>query len=547
MNKEEIRREDCPPGKAPDYPGKKSKNNKNGTELSKSEFVDNVIEQWVRHFVDKERYENTPWAHKTTYLKRYLEPLNVARSDAQKKLIEIETRLASEAEENELTQSQNNLIGDMEVEMKESGKKENEASKWGRDQKIKKWMEFSDLELFEGGLEIPDDVMQSTRYKQREKMYYLSLTDNDLFERYKNISSYTRSSVEFKERHNQYVENFMDENFANASSQEILLKLPETPACIQNSESFKKRLCHLSFEERSQRLVLQNIKETVDELQKTTEGKKQAKIIIAGVSHPTFGDPGLNLSKTVKQEVRQAKGNLLTGKTSILKVSEKEKRQIYPKSVEAIAKDHWLETTIPEPAKHSGKAVEENGETLPTRYQDKTDKECYLDFKEECEGKVKIEMKKVAAKMKEKLALRPDTPDRKRRVDYAESLSDKFPGQAWYIKQRPKETKLLCNHTTGLCHLCEAAKENFTNIVNAVKRRCRCGSHSCPNFACACPIPDDDEEEAICSCPPCECELCRNCQVGYEFKIFVFQDLHLKTRFDDKKMHLFHNLEVTLV
>ena len=237
----------------------------------------------------------------------------------------------------------------------------------------------------------------------------------------------------------------------------------------------------------------------------------------------------------------------MTGKTSILKVSEKEKRQIYPKSVEAIAKDHWLETTIPEPAKHSGKAVEENGETQPTRYQDKTDKECYLDFKEECEGKVKIEMKKVAAKMKEKLALRPDTPDRKRRVDYAESLSDKFPGQAWYIEQRPKETKPLCNHTTGLCHLCEAAKENFTNIVNAVKRRCRCGSHSCPNFACACPIPDDDEEEAICSCPPCECELCRNCQVGYEFKIFVFQDLHLKTRFDDKKMHLFHNLEVTLV
>lgn len=522
MSKEEIRQEDCPPGKAPEYPGKKSKNNKDGTELSKSEFIDKVIEKWVRHFVDKEKYENTPWGRKTKYLKTYLEPLYVGRSEAQQKLIEIETRVASEIEDNELTESQNNLMGDMEVETKDSDKKESETSKWGKDQQIRKWMEFTDLELFEGGLETPDDVKQSTRYKQREKLYYLSLTDNDLFERYNDISSYTRSSAEFKARHAQFVEKFMDDNFAHASSQEILLKLPETPACIQNSETYKKRLCHLSFEERSQRLVLQNIKETVDELQKTTEGKKQAKIIIAGVSHPTFGDPGLNLSRSTKQEVRQAKENLLTGKTSVLKVSEKKKRQIYPKIVEAIARDHWLETTIPEPAKHSRKAVEENGETLPTRYQDKTDKECYLDFKEECEGKVTIEMQKVAAEMIGKLNQRPDTADRKRRLEYAESLSDKFPSLDWYLEQRPKETKPLCNHTTGLCHLCEAAKENFANIVNAVKRRCRCGSHLCPNFSCACPIPEDGGEEAPCSCPPCECELCRNCQVGYEFIIFSF-------------------------
>ena len=520
MSREEIRQEDCPPGRAPDYPGKKSKNNKNGTEFSKNEFTEKVIEKWVRHFEDKDKYENTRWSVKTMYLRLYLEPLHVGRKEVQQMLIGIERRLASEMEENELTESQNMLMSNMEVQTTESDKKESETSKWGKEQKVRKWMEYTDLELFEGVLDIPDEVKQSNRYKQREKLYYLSLTDNDLFERYNDISSYTRSSVEFKARHDKFVEKFMDDNFANASSQEILRKLPETPASIQNSETYKKRLCHLSFEERSQKLVLQNIKETVDELQKTTEGKKQAKIIIAGVSHPTFGDPGLNLSRSTKQEVRQAKENLLTGKTSVLKIPEKKKRQIYPKKVEAIARDHWLETTIPEPAKHSGKAVEENGETLPTRYQDKTDKECYLDFKEECEGKVRIEMMKVSAEMIENLNLRPDTPDRKRRLEYAESLSEKFPSLDWYLEQRPKETKPLCNHTTGLCHLCEAAKENFANIVNAVKRRCRCGSHSCPNFSCACPIPEDDEEDTTCRCPPCECEMCRICQVGYAFIIF---------------------------
>ena len=49
---DKIRREDCPPGKAPFFPGRKNKNNKNGTELSKSEFVNKMIEV-VFQFVKK--------------------------------------------------------------------------------------------------------------------------------------------------------------------------------------------------------------------------------------------------------------------------------------------------------------------------------------------------------------------------------------------------------------------------------------------------------------------------------------------------------------
>ena len=50
--KEIINREDCPPGEAPFFPGQKTKNNKNGTTLSKIQFVNKVIEDWVRHFKD---------------------------------------------------------------------------------------------------------------------------------------------------------------------------------------------------------------------------------------------------------------------------------------------------------------------------------------------------------------------------------------------------------------------------------------------------------------------------------------------------------------
>ena len=99
----------------------------------------------------------------------------------------------------------------------------------------------------------------------------------------------------------------MADNFAESSSQEILEKLSETPMCIQNSEMFKNRLCQLSFEQRSQRLLLNNINDTLTELQKTAEGKEQGKIIVAAVSHPVYGDPGLDLSKNRSCNAKKSK------------------------------------------------------------------------------------------------------------------------------------------------------------------------------------------------------------------------------------------------
>ena len=128
-------------------------------------------------------------------------------------------------------------------------------------------------------------------------------------------------------------------------------------------------------------IQFQNIKSnltrqtTLTELKKTPEGRKQSKLIIAPVSHPVFGDPGLDLDERTRKETKSCKQNLLTGKENTLKLDDHKKRQVFPASVEAIARERWMENTIPEPAQHRGKAKEADGETLATRYQDKTDKE----------------------------------------------------------------------------------------------------------------------------------------------------------------------------
>ena len=120
------------------------------------------------------------------------------------------------------------------------------------------------------------------------------------------------------------------------------------------------------------------------------------------------------------------KTDLLKGETSIWKAEPHKKRSEFPPSLEVIARNHWLEYTIPEPAKHSGKALEEDGETVPTRYQDKTDPELYMNFKEECGDLVKAEMTKASKQMIEKLNRRPESADKTRRLEYAQQLSERL-------------------------------------------------------------------------------------------------------------------------
>ena len=68
----EISQTDCPQDKAPKYPGWFNRNNPSGSVLSKPEFIKCIVESWVKHFGESEKYENTNLAHKTMYLKDYL-------------------------------------------------------------------------------------------------------------------------------------------------------------------------------------------------------------------------------------------------------------------------------------------------------------------------------------------------------------------------------------------------------------------------------------------------------------------------------------------
>ena len=88
-------------------------------------------------------------------------------------------------------------------------------------------------------------------------------------------------------------------------------------------------------------------------------------------------------------------------------------------------------------------------ETVPTRLQDRTDAECYTDFKDEYEGEVGRMMVKYGEQLTEKASQRPDTKDKKRRLAFAERIKSKFPSLSWYILQKPAEVCPMNDHSTG--------------------------------------------------------------------------------------------------
>ena len=511
---DEIRAEDCPPGTAPFYPGKKTRNNPAGTPLSRSEFADKVITDWVQHFEDKEKYKRTKWHNKSRYLVTYMKPLGVGYQTVKQKLLDIERKLAEEEKDEELTRSLSVQSTKMDIDIDVTSNPV-QSNRVAKDFEIDKLLEMSDHKIFEDDIEIPEYLQNSRKFKKRQLEYFLGLEPTKFFEKYDQVPPNIQKMEEFKQKHKQLVEKFMEDNFAQSSSQEILMRLPETPSAVLNSEALNERLSHLSFEERSKRLLLKNIKDTIKELNKTPDGRKQAQEFIAGVSHEVYGDPGLDLSWRMKDKVRRMKGKLLSGEEKTLLIEKPKKRKLFPDAVEMMGITHWIENTIPEPSKQTGKVIEEEGETVPTRYQDRTNREMYECFKEDYKVKIEAEMTKKANEMRRQLASRKDSEDKQRRLDYVKSLPGVFPSLDWYIGKRPKETKPLTDHTTGLCRLCEAAKTNFSTLIKTAKTQCSCGSLMCPNFSCACPIEEHEEEEAECICSTCECEICMSCKVIY--------------------------------
>ena len=510
-----ITKADCPPNIASGYPGKWGRNNRSGSLLSRNEYTEKLVKDWIDHFEGSENYQNAMLSNKAVYLTKHLVALKVPYKVALKHLVELESKQSStvtsdnvEGENNEDEVEVMEGNADIELRVTENTDAEN--------------VDMEEIDEIEDMFCDDSDTMESASRKdlEFEIATFLSKSNKELFEEGLDVPKHVQNSRRYMVREKEYTETYVDENMAGLSSQEILEQFSQNPPSVQESNAMKLRLKHLANEDKANRTALKAIRDTIAHLQKTPgqEAKKQVKTLAASVTHHKWGMPALpGVGHRGRKEVKQMKMDFLKGKTSILTPPVKPKKKIYPKEVEELAVNHWRENTVVEPALHNRKTVSDEKETIPTRYQSLTDKEQYSQFKEDCSEQIAEILRLYALENIEILHKRRESADREKRLAYFATLHRQFPSYDWYHDRKPAEIKPLHDHTTALCKTCEAALLNYVTVVKAIKSQCRCTTNHCPNWICMCQPSSDDEEgpsaTPTCSCK-CACDDCTKCKVN---------------------------------
>ena len=302
-------------------------------------------------------------------------------------------------------------------------------------------MEMDDEELFGSGFEIDDTIKKTKIFKERREAYGVKVcsekTDEELFECNTSPNEYVKETVIYKERKKSYVSQYYHENIDGKNSQDILLSLSQTPLVVTEYDLLKERLSHLSMKDKSEKVIMKSIGETIQALREnpSKEGKEQQKILAASLTSMRFGVPGfLGLHQRDINTIIEMKRKLLVGEENVLRVPSKPQKKIFPDAVKKVAEQHWENITITEPAKHrriSSAVKDGEEETLPTLYQIITNDECYQSFKEICSEEIRSIMHTHAKCMHDMHSKRPDSEDKRWRLQYAEEvLSGNFLGHS---------------------------------------------------------------------------------------------------------------------
>ena len=96
--------------------------------------------------------------------------------------------------------------------------------------------------------------------------YVNSHTDKELFESEVVIDDHIKATKVFKARAAMYTEKYVRENFEGKTDQEILTSSKNSPDVVKKSTPFKEKLRHLTKKDKSEKLGMELLKETLEAL-----------------------------------------------------------------------------------------------------------------------------------------------------------------------------------------------------------------------------------------------------------------------------------------
>ena len=189
---------DCSLERPSKFPGLYNKDNKDGTMMSKDEWIKGEIKKWANNLKQSEKYETTPFSERCVCLKNWLQKTfpKTSRVFMKETLMDIEKEMADETDKEQTDDSQdvNNdavemipvdsleIEDAMDIETREDNDdldmfadSENEEETQNHNIKVRQqektiqeYLKWSDSDLLENEAGLPDCVKKSERCQNRK-------------------------------------------------------------------------------------------------------------------------------------------------------------------------------------------------------------------------------------------------------------------------------------------------------------------------------------------------------------------------------------------
>ena len=183
----------------------------------------------------------------------------------------------------------------------------------------------------------------SERFKTRREEYGVKVceakSDQELFESQENVNEHVMKTESYTKRRNSYTDTYYEEHFEGEKSLDILTEICQTPKVVVESKIFKERLSHLNKRQKSEKIVMHSVRETVRALNEnpSKEGSLQKKYLGASLASTEFGVPEIGLTAREEQEALEMKRKLMAKEETTLKGDTKTARKVFPTEVRALS------------------------------------------------------------------------------------------------------------------------------------------------------------------------------------------------------------------
>ena len=504
---------DCSIASPAQFPGKHSRNNKNGTLMTKDDWKEQEAKRWF-HDQQSDKYDRTPFNRRANLLYHWFnKSFKMSQIEVNELLLKIESEATDQSDES-----------DSEDLNFEAAEDDNEDDLMDIDldnpSNSPDMFEMSDIEDQVDDSQTGEKTrVQKDVEKEKTIQSILKLSDKELVES-ESLPEFVLKDSRYLGRKNSFIKNLIDDMFdpETASSQDILNQMTQLPSYVRDHKLLKDKIDHLSKAEKSTKRIVKNLRETLCELRKDSARKafEQRVTIVAAATDHRYGIPDLGETQHVNQSARKLKLDFMSGKKTNLEPKKSKQPERYPAEVFKLAQESWINrSTKPDPAKHANpkRAKKDGQETVVTLRQVVTDDEAYIQFKESDTEKVREAICKKNEEVKIKYQGRPDSDNKRKILETLARREDIFPSKTWFLSRKPPETKMLDDHTTALCKDCVSAQLNYEAIYKARKRFCKCRTKRCASWVCLCDVEDIDQ----CECKhPCDCDNCMSCQVNFK-------------------------------